>query len=376
MSDTASPPDRDGLAGRLAATFERAAEESATRGAQAALVRNGSLEWVGSYGLAEVESATEVDNRTIFCLASLGKTLLAALALHLVESGDIALDTPLEEVVGDDIPGARIVTLRMVLSHTAGYPDLYESPEIRDLMPPDPTTGEDTGYDPDRPFTWEMLRPGIREPVDPGEHWEYSNTGYIVLCEVLTRVLGGPQGFSKAWWSFAGAAGEKLTPDLLTFERSTLDISRLAHGYEQRADGSFIDAYAAHPARGVPADLFGFPFGDGLFAGTASGVALFLDALFARRRMLSLETLGAMTETTVAAAAADVSDPDLNTYGLGTCRMVAAGGVWQGHRGRYAGFSTMGGTHLETSTTLVVLTNSLTEAIPAVRVWRELAANL
>src|SRR4051812_194356 len=50
MSETLSPPEsRDDLSVRLAAAFERAAQVSATRGAQAAMVRNGELVWVESY---------------------------------------------------------------------------------------------------------------------------------------------------------------------------------------------------------------------------------------------------------------------------------------------------------------------------------------
>ena len=362
----------------LTAALRRSAEASETCGAQAALVRDGELLWVDSYGLARVETATPVDDRTIFCLASLGKTLLAALALHLVERGVLVLDAPLSAVVGDEIPGARTVTLRMLLSHTAGYPDLYESPEVQVLMPPDPDAAVASAYDPDRPFTWEMLLPGILEPTDPGERWAYSNTGYIVLSEVLTRVLGGPPGLDRAWSSFAAPAGDHhgLTPDVLTFDRSTVDTARLAHGYDQQDDGSFVDAYAANPASGVPTDLFGLPFGDGLFAGTAAGVAVFLDALFVRGRLLAAETLDLMTATSAAAASAEVPHPDLSTYGMGTFRMQEPRATWQGHRGRYAGFSTIGGSHRETGTTLVVLTNSLTEDIPVVAIWQELAANL
>jgi CubicO group peptidase (beta-lactamase class C family) len=379
MSGTLTPPDgRDDLAARLSRAFQRSAEASQTRGAQAALVRDGELAWVDSYGLADVEASTPVDDGTLFCLASLGKTLLAALTLHLVERGVLALDLPIADAAGDDIPGAGTVTLRMLLTHTAGYPNLYESPEVQALMPPDPDAATDTAYDPDRPFTWEMLLPGILEPVEPGEHWAYSNTGYIVLSEVLSRVLGDAQGLSRAWTSFVGAAGDRYEPssDVLTFERDTVDVSRLAHGYEQQDDGSFRDAYADHPATRVPTDLFGLPFGDGLFAGTATGVAVLLDALFVRDRMLTPQTLGEMTATTAAAAAADVPDPDLSTYGMGTFRMTEPGGVWQGHRGRYGGFSTLAGSRRATGETLVVLTNSLSEAIPVLEIWHELVATL
>ncbi len=371
---------RDDLALRLSAVLERAAEASGAPGAQAAVVRNGELVWAGSYGVADLETARPVDDRTIFCLASVGKTLLAALALHLVERRVLMLDEPLATVVGDGVPGARIVTLRMLLSHTGGYPDLYETPHVQALMPPNPGAATGAAYDPDRPFTWEMLLPGILEPVDPGEHWAYSNTGYIVLTEVLTRVLGGAQGLDEAWRSFVGAAGDRreLTPDLLTFDRSAVLLSELAHGYLRQDDGSLVDAYATTPASGVPADLFGLPFGDGLFAGTATGVAVFLDALFVRHRLLQRETIGWMTATTAAAAAAaDAPHPDLNTYGMGTFRMDAGpGGVWQGHRGSYAGFGAIAASHLESNSTLAVLTNSLAEPMPVERLWDELVFEL
>lgn len=365
------------LAARLDPVLARVSA-AATPGTQAALLRDGELVWTGTYGVADVDATTPVSDGTVFCLASLGKPLLAALALSEVERGRVALDEPLSVALGDGLPGAGVVTLRMLLTHTSGYPDLYEAAEVMALMPPT-SSGGGSAYDPDRPFTWEMLAPALRDPVEPGSHWAYSNTGYIIVAEVLTRVLGGTESFAEEWTEFADAVGGvlPLTSDVLTFDRSAVALRRLAHGYEQLDNGSWVDPYAAHQPSGVPADLFGLPFGDGLFGGTAVGAAVFLDGLLVRRVLLDPAMVDLMTAITPqAAAAVDAPDPDLRTYGMGMFQMTVRDAVWVGHRGSYAGFTAAGASCLATGETLVVLSNALTEARPALVVWRELAGRL
>jgi len=359
------------LVPRLDLALARAASETTTPGAQAALVRDGELVWTGTHGLADCDTGTPVTQETVFCLASVGKTLVASLALGLVEEGRLDLDAPIASVVAE-VPGSAVVTPRMLLTHTSGYPDLYGTPEVAALMPPDDDEpGSGTSYDPGRPYTWEMLAPGILEPVEPGARWEYSNAGYIVLAEVMSRILGGPEGIAAAWRSVTDGIGG-LGDDVLTLDRSCVRLDRLAHGYVEKPDGSLVDPYAAHPTAGVPSDLFGLPFGDGPFAGTAVGVATFLDALFARRTVLASSTVDLMTTVTAQAAAHD--HPDLCTYGMGTFRMEAGGAVWQGHRGRYGGCSTLGASDRDGPSTLVVLTNCEADQPAVVPIWRALAA--
>jgi CubicO group peptidase (beta-lactamase class C family) len=61
------------------------------------------------------------------------------------------------------------------------------------------------------------------------------------------------------------------------------------------------------------------------------------------------------------------------TYGMGTFRIEAGGAVWQGHRGRYGGFATMGASDRAGGSTLVVLTNCMADEPPVVPIWRALA---
>lgn len=114
---------------------------------------------------------------TVFDIASLTKPLGTTLAvMSLVERGAIDLDAPVGRYLGEfDTKAFERVTIRHVLTHTAGF-----SP-----IPPNATVGG--GF----PGAARAL---AAQPLDysPGEGFQYSDTGFIVLGEVVRRVAGEP----------------------------------------------------------------------------------------------------------------------------------------------------------------------------------------
>lgn len=352
----ASSGERD-LERRLDAAVEKAAAAAGEPGLQAVVMRNGRLLWSANRGTAIVEPDKPVTDTTLFCLGSFGKLMLSSYALRQVELGRLDLDAPISTYVGDSVAGSDVVTTRMLLTHTAGYPDMYSSPEIGPLF------GDQ--YDPNRAWTFEILAAGIHDPVDPTARWEYSNTGFIVLAHVLSTISRRP--LESAYIRFIRPAGavQRIDEDVLTMRRSHRALKRIAHGYPMR-DGVFRDYFEG--ADGIPTDLYGMPFGDGAFAGTALGGAQVLDGLFVRGRLLGRSTVRQMITPTSQSLAAG------GTYGMGTQRYSAGGRSWQGHSGSWGGFTAFGATDISRGVSIFVAANRQpTGHRPANEVWQALA---
>ncbi|WP_406136969.1 serine hydrolase domain-containing protein [Streptomyces sp. NBC_01089] len=362
----------------LDAALTKATADSPGQGVQAVLLRHGRLVWSADRGTAvnNIHPAVPVDDSTLFNYGSFGKLLLGVFALHQVEKGELHLDTPISTYVGDAVAGSHRITLRMLLSQTTGYDNVYADPQVSPLFPPGtegapPGTGPNR-YRPDTPFTFAQLNAGIHQPAEPGARYEYQDTNFIVLLQVLVKRLGGRAAvqqqiarFFSAAGSVAPENGKRITQD--RYARTTL--RHFAHGYHPLTDGLGLQDYnTAYGATGVPTDAFGFPFGDGSFAGTALGAAQVLDALFTRGKLLERATVDEMTRPTKQALAAG------STYGLATERTVVDGVTWQGHPGTFGGFTSSSYTDIGHGATLVVLTNR-DEPSPTVsdKIWTSLA---
>jgi hypothetical protein len=230
---------------RLQRRLEKSRSKTASPGAQAAVIRDGALVWFGQDGLAVRRPKKRVSEETLFYFASFGKMMLASFTLHQVEEGLLELDEPIQTYVGKSIPGSSRVTIRMLLSHTAGYPDIYSHPKVAPLF--------GKKYDPNRDWTFKRLFKGLRRPHDPGEKWAYSNTGYLVLLYVLREVISEP--LPSANLDFLAPIGtiEPIDENSLAMRRSRKVTRRIAHGFvfnKKPPSDTFIGAET------IPTDLF------------------------------------------------------------------------------------------------------------------------
>lgn len=162
---------------RVDAMMEEYARAGAP-GASLLVVRGGRVAYARGYGLAEVETRTPVTPRTNFRLASLSKQFTATAVMLLVADGKLRFDDSLSALLPDLPAFARGVTVRQLLTHTAGLPD-YE-----DFVPDSQSAQV---HDRDVPA---LIGRAAGPRFAPGTRYAYSNTGYVLLALVVERASG------------------------------------------------------------------------------------------------------------------------------------------------------------------------------------------
>ena len=323
----------------LQAILDDAREAGYAPGAMAAINQGGSVVWQGQSGYASLDQSEPLGAEHLFGLGSVGKTYTAVMTLKLAEQGYLSLDAPLENYV-PDLPGADQVTIRMLLSQHSGYPEVYENEEIAEHIL-------------DWDFEWnrDVLLDKVEAPtVTPGSQFEYINTNYIILGEVIERASGKPVE-EVLQETITGPLG--LTNTFLAVEESV--NARLAHPVLVEGD-EVADVFAL--AGRVPSALYGPSFMCGGIVSNASDVCLFFSGLF-NGEIIGPEMLSEMLEV----------DPDIG-YGLGIMKYNPGGETWYVHTGAYGGYTAMAGYHPESDLALVTLTNLQTDFdFPAGEVW-------
>jgi len=139
------------------------------------VARHGEIVLAKGYGLSNVELNVSVKPETVFQSGSVGKQFTATAIMMLVEQGKIDLDDPLTKYFPDAPAAWKDVTIRELLSHTAGFTDYPEDFDMR----------KDRTED-------ELLKQIESIPLafPPGTQWAYSNLGYATLGILIHRVTG------------------------------------------------------------------------------------------------------------------------------------------------------------------------------------------
>jgi CubicO group peptidase (beta-lactamase class C family) len=139
------------------------------------VVKSGKIIRAEGFGLANVELQVPVTPETIFQSGSVGKQFTATAVMMLVEEGKVSLDDPLTKFFPDGPAAWKDVTVRELLSHTAGFGDYPKDFDFRKDWTED-----------------ELLKvvEGIPLAYPPGTKWDYSNLGYLTLGIVIHRVTG------------------------------------------------------------------------------------------------------------------------------------------------------------------------------------------
>jgi len=139
------------------------------------VAKSGKIIRAEGFGLANVELQVPVKPESIFQSGSVGKQFTATAVMMLVEEGKVGLDDPLAKFFANAPASWQGVTVRQLLSHTAGFGD----------YPKDFNFRKDWTED-------ELLKlvESIPLAYPPGTNWEYSNLGYLTLGILIHRLTG------------------------------------------------------------------------------------------------------------------------------------------------------------------------------------------
>lgn len=158
------------------------------------VVKDGKVLHRKGYGLANLETKTRMSPETVFELCSIGKQFTAMAIMMLAERGKLNYDDPLTKFFPEFPPYAQKITVRHLLNHTAGLPD-YEQLYIQSgKVAPDyesAFSGQTSwAFEPTSKDTLALLSQQKLSQFAAGDEWDYSNSGYVILGQIVKKVSG------------------------------------------------------------------------------------------------------------------------------------------------------------------------------------------
>jgi D-alanyl-D-alanine carboxypeptidase len=307
------------------AIVEKALEDKSVPSVSLAIVKDGNLAYAKAYGVARLDRGMPATTDMRYKIGSNTKQFVAAAMLLLVQDGKVSLDDKVARFI-PDLTRANDVSVRQLLSHTAGYVDYYPLDYLAPYMAKPTTVNA-------------ILADWGRRPLsfEPGTRWSYSNTGYAIAGRIIEIASGmSLDDFVRS------RITDKLDMMSVIDTSTTPWDSRDPQGYEVAALG---------PPRPAHAEGKNWIWAAGNLAMTASDLArwdigLMHDAILtsASRRELSKETL--------------LSGGTGTNYGLGMfVRTTDEGRLRWDHGGEASGFRSQNTIFPNDGIAIVVLTN-------------------
>lgn len=312
------------------------------------LIAQGDEVLVGKgFGLASIELGAPHTPESVFHIASVSKPFTATAILLLAERGLIDLEAPLSDLL-PDYPNADRLTIRDLLLHTSGIPDINVQPVYQELSLHRQTPADLVDAFKDLPLAFE-----------PGSRFSYSNSNYNLLALIIERTSGM-------------SYGEFLDREFFT----PLALSHTGHpGEAQDVIPHMVDGY-------LPVDRIGLaraPWldwtaktGNGSLYSTASELHTWVRAFFGGE-LLTSETM----ETALADQLTDVEVGGLvNNLGYVWGSVEHLGRRRHHFIGRSPGFSATLLYYPSDELTIIVLSNTYSLAsVPAANAFAAMVFN-
>lgn len=298
------------------------------------IARNGQPLVSKGYGMANIEDGAANTPQTKFRLGSVTKQFTSMAVMMLQEQGKLSVSDLACKYVPDCPAAWQPITIRQLLTHTAGIPNYTALPEFRNFARTRMTV----------PAIVDLFK---NQPLDftPGEKYSYSNSGYILLGYIIERASG------KTYQDFLR---ENIFGPLGMVNSGYDGTMLLIH----RAAGYAFDANSNSEINSGYIDM-SVPHAAGALYSTVGDLLLWDQALYSER-LLSRKSLDEMFT------------PFKSNYAYGWSVGKEGDRRTISHGGSIYGFASYIARYPDDRVTVIVLTNH--EGAPAGAVARDLAA--
>lgn len=305
----------------------------------ALVFEKGEIAFQGSFGIRSIDPIDSLNINSVFRLGSISKTFTAAAIMILKEQGKLNYDQDIRDFIAD-IPYNGI-TIRHLLNHTSGlpdYPNLMDTYWKRELDFENPAKAVSGNED-----AIKMLiekKPPVH--FKPMEKWEYSNTGYMLLATIVSRVSQMPFESFLDQHIFK-PAGMSSTSVYKYMDGNDENMPNRVFGFNEGLVGKYTSTDYHYLNR---------TNGDGGVYSTL-GDLLKWDRILHTNKILSEESINeAFTTTTL-------SNGEQTPYGFGWFVEKSLSGkkVVQ-HSGGWVGFITFFHREIEENNCIILLTNN------------------
>lgn len=145
------------------------------------IIKNKKTIHTQTVGLANIESNIPISNSTSFMIASVSKQFTAYLALQLESEGKLKMNDDIREHLPEMKSLPYKITLSQLANHTHGLPNVSELINVKGFGQSDRLWHKDVVD----------LALNIRTfNFKPGDQYQYNNTGFVLLAEIIERVSG------------------------------------------------------------------------------------------------------------------------------------------------------------------------------------------
>jgi CubicO group peptidase (beta-lactamase class C family) len=271
-----------------------------------------------AYGFANLEWSVQNTPTTKFRLGSITKQFTSACVFLLQERGKLKIDDPVKKYMPDAPAAWDKITIYHLLTHTSGIPSFTSFPDYHSTEATPTTPEQLVARFRDKPLEFQ-----------PGEKWNYSNSGYVLLGYLIEKISG--QTYEKfVQENIFTSLGMKDSG----YDSNSEIIVHRASGYTPSKDGVQNAGYI---------DMT-IPLSAGALYSTTEDLLRWEQGLFGGK-VLSPASLQKMTT------------PFLNDYACGVAVHVEKGHKLIDHGGGIEGFNTQLSYYPDDKLTIIALSN-------------------